>query len=140
MQYVLFFDWSLSVGIFFIFLFLFLFVLWINNMKLELFSLYFYILFDFLTFFYFNLLKYFYCCSITVVPIFSPLLSPALPTPLPFIFNPSPPPIVFVPRSFRHVPWQTFPFFLPFPFPSGHDQFVLYFHVSGYILITCFVD
>ena len=41
--------------------------------------------------------------------------------------------------SFIHVPWWTFPYFLPLslsPLPSGYCQFVLYFNVSGYILLT----
>ena len=39
-----------------------------------------------------------------------------------------------------HVPWWLFPLFPPLPsflFPSGYCQFVLYFHVSGYILLAC---
>ena len=41
-------------------------------------SPYFFFLFKFFLYF----LKMFYCCSITVVPTFPPLLSPALPTPV----------------------------------------------------------
>ena len=41
-------------------------------------------------------------CSITVVPIFPTLLSPALPTP--YLSHSILPPIVFVHESFTHVP------------------------------------
>ena len=48
--------------------------------------------------------------------------------------------VVFVRGSFIHVPLSPFPFFpllSPSNLPSGHCQFVLYFHVSGSILLTC---
>ena len=81
---------------------------------------------------------YFYCCSSTVVSIFPPPLSPALLTPTshPQSF----PPFGFVHGSFIHVPWRSFPFFSPLfpsPLPSAYCQFVLYFHVSGSILLAC---
>ena len=50
------------------------------------------------------------------------------------------PPFGFVHGSFIHDPWQPFPFFplsSPSPVPAGHGQFVLYFHVSGCILLAC---
>ena len=53
-----------------------------------------------------------------------------------------PPPlalVVLVHGSFIHVPWP-FPFFTllsPCPAPSGHCQFVLYFHVFGSTLLAC---
>ena len=68
-----------------------------------------------------------------------PLFSSALSTPLP-TFSP-PTPIVFVHGFFIHVSWLTFPFFpplFPSPLPSAYCQFVLYFHVSGSILLACF--
>ena len=53
------------------------------------------------------------------------------------------PPVGFVRGSFIHVSWWPFPIF-PLLFPSSHHsdycQFVLYFSVSGYILLPCFVD
>ena len=66
-----------------------------------------------------------------------------LPTTLPH--PPSPPtlnptPFGFVHVSLIHVPWWPFPFFpmlSPTLLPSGYCQFVLYFHVSGYILLAC---
>ena len=80
-----------------------------------------------------------YCSSISIVPNFPLLLSPALPA-----------------SSHRQAPlccpcpWviytcsltKPFPFFLPFsltPLPSGHCKSVLYFHASGSILLICFV-
>ena len=79
-----------------------------------------------------------YCRSITVVPIFPLLLSSDLPTSTSHIQSSSYP-IVFVHGPFIHVPWQ--PILLlspvtPFPLPSGHCQFVLYFHVSGSNLLA----
>ena len=46
----------------------------------------------------------------------------------------------FVHVSFIHVPWWAFPHFAPLtlsPLPSGFCEFVLYFNVSGCILLTC---
>ena len=46
----------------------------------------------------------------------------------------------FVHGSFIHVLWWPFPFFPPLFLsflPSGYCQFVLYFNVSGYILLAC---
>ena len=45
----------------------------------------------------------------------------------------------FVHGFFIHVPWLPFPFFPCYPLPSspGYCQFVLYFNVSGYILLPC---
>ena len=71
-----------------------------------------------------------------MVLIFHPLV---LPTPT-FHIQSSLHPIVFVHGSFIHVPWWPFPFFAPLsasPVPSGSCQFVLYFHVSGSILLVC---
>ena len=68
----------------------------------------------------------FYCCSSTVVSIFTPPQPPTL----------DPTPFGFVPVSFILVPWWTFPNFLPLSLsslPYGYCQFVLYFSVSGYI-------
>ena len=45
----------------------------------------------------------------------------------------------FVHVSFIHVPSWPFPYFAPLslsPTPSGYCQFVLYFSVSGYILLA----
>ena len=83
-----------------------------------------------------------YCCSITVVPIFHPVLPPQTThTRLPHSILPTP--IVIVHESFIHIPGWPFPVFAPLvpsPHPSGYCQFVLYFHVSGYILLPFFVD
>ena len=48
----------------------------------------------------------------------------------------------FVHGSFIHVPWWPFPFFPPLspsPLPSGYCHFVLYFNVSGCILLACWL-
>ena len=72
-------------------------------------------------------------------------LSPFFPYPSPPTTQPHLPPLIlplfgFVHESFIHVPWWPFPFFpllSPFPFPSGYCPFVLYFNVSGCILLAC---
>ena len=87
----------------------------------------------------------FYCCSITVVPIFSPLLSSALLTypHLPLHLPPSVPhPIIFVHLSFIHVPWP-FPFFPPLspsPIPSVYCQFFISVYLVVFCSLVCFVD
>ena len=57
---------------------------------------------------------------------------------------PAPPSILphfgFVYGSFIHVPWLPLPFFPLLslsPLPSGYWKFVLYFNVSGSILLVC---
>ena len=63
-------------------------------------------------------------------------------SPLP---HPSPPPTLeptsfaFVHVYFIHVPWWPFPIFPYYSSPvlSGYCQSVLYFNVSGYILLAC---
>ena len=85
----------------------------------------------------------FYCCSITVVQIFPPLLSIALPTP--HSLSQSPPcclcPWVLYTCSLtRPLPLLS-PVF-PSPLSPGHCPFVLYFYVAGSVLllfIVCFV-
>ena len=52
---------------------------------------------------------YFFCCSITVVSISTPLLSPTLPTPTLHILFSSSLPVVFVYGPFIHIPWRPFP-------------------------------
>ena len=52
--------------------------------------------------------------------------------------EPTPFGIVYV--SVIHVLWWTFPYFPPLSpslLPSGYCQFVLYFNISGYILLAC---
>ena len=49
------------------------------------------------------------------------------------------PPFGLVHGSFIHVhlqPFPVFPLIFPSPLPSGYCQFVLYFNVSGYILLA----
>ena len=84
---------------------------------------------------------FFYCYSIPVVPVFPPLLSPALPCPPSSpTFNP--------PHHCCLCPWVLYTFSLTWPFhffpllsssplPYGYCQFVLYFHVSASILLAC---
>ena len=71
-------------------------------------------------------------------PHFSPITLPC-PTFPHFLHSILSYPVVFAHMSFIQVPWL-FPFFPPLPpspLPSGHCQFVLYFHVSVSILLTC---
>ena len=80
---------------------------------------------------------YFYCCSSTVVSI-SPHRSSQPHWPPPPTLNLTS--HCSVHGSCIHVPWRPFPFFAqlsPSPLASGHFQFVLYFHVSGSILLAC---
>ena len=91
------------------------------------------------------LFEHFYC-SITVVLIF-PHYSPLPYPPPPPTFSPPPTPGPGCP-----CPWVlytcslTLPLLsprIPSPLPSGHCYFVLYFHVSGSILLTflfCWLD
>ena len=54
--------------------------------------------------------------------------------------NLPPSPFGFVHVSFIHVPWWLFPYYSPLsppPLLSGYCQFVLYFNVSGCILLAC---
>ena len=79
---------------------------------------------------------FFNYCSVTVVPPFSPLLTPTL---LPQFPHQSP--LIFhAHESSIHVPLlapsPSFPLLSPYPYPSGHCQIVLYFSVSGCILIA----
>ena len=85
-----------------------------------------------------HLLKIFYCCSIIVVPLIPPLLSSVLPPPHSVSLPPPhcPCPWVLYTCSLTW-PFPIFPLLPPSPNPSGHCQFVLYFHVSGYILLAC---
>ena len=88
----------------------------------------------------------FYCCSITVVPIFPSLVSPTLPTPISHIQ--SSPPLFFVHGSFIHILWWPFPF--PSPLPSGYSPLpsplvtVSLFFISMSLVLfcslVCFID
>ena len=74
---------------------------------------------------------FFYCCSSTVVSIFPPPLSPTL--------NPSL--LWLCPWVLYTCSLMTLPFLspsIPSPLPPGYCQFVLYFNVSGYILLSFF--
>ena len=94
-----------------------------------LFSLGFFFLFFLFIPFYFFLFFLFYCCSITVVCIFSP------PQP-----NPDPSPASTLPLSFVHVSFIVVPEnpspHCPFSPPSGYCYIFLNFNVSGYILFA----
>ena len=74
-------------------------------------------------------------CSVTVVPIFPPLLSPALSNPCSQKQSPSHCPCPWA--LCIHSP--SFPHY-PCPLPSGPGQFVLYFHVSAsFGSFVCFI-
>ena len=64
---------------------------------------------------------------------FPPLHPPPPPT-----FNPTP--LWVCPCVLYTCSLKPFSFFHPlsFPLPSGYCQFVLYFNVSGYVLLACF--
>ena len=81
---------------------------------------------------------FYYCCAITIIPI-----SPSHYSPLHYLLPPPtfnfPLPCCLCPWAFIHVPWWPFPSFAQLflsPLPSGYCQFLLYFHVSGYILLA----
>ena len=81
-------------------------------------------------------LSIFYYCLITFVFIFSPLLSPALPTP--HLPHSIPPPLSLSLGPLFMFLDLTLPFFFPLsssPLPRGHSQFVLYFHISSSVLL-----
>ena len=83
------------------------------------------------------LFYFFYCCSSTVVSIFLPPLPPPHPLQLPTL-NPSRLwlcPWVLYTCSLTTLPLLSL--LTPFPLPSGYCQFVLYFNVSGYVLLAC---
>ena len=70
--------------------------------------------------------------SVTIVPIFPPLLSSALPTPLSHLQS--------LPCVLYTCSLMSLPLLFPLsssPDLSGHCQFVLYFHVSGLISLIC---
>ena len=71
-------------------------------------------------------------------PHFPLPLSPALNTPSP-TFNPPSPSLCLSMGPLYMLFEDTSPFFLlsPSPLPSGCCQFVLYFHVSGSVLLIC---
>ena len=75
--------------------------------------------------------SFFYCCSITVVPLFPELLSPPYP-PLPPTVSP-PLPQFLCPWVFYTCSLTVRPLLSPlspFPLPSGYCQLILCFHVS----------
>ena len=82
--------------------------------------------------FFLFLLLLSYSCPYSTPPI-------SLPCPV----QPSLPKTIPSPLSLSMGPLYMFPSFPPLscsPLPSGPCLFVLYFHVSGYILLICFVD
>ena len=85
-------------------------------------------------FFYF----FYYCFSSTLVSIFTPPWSPTLEPFLPPTLEPTA--FGFVHVCLVRVPLMDLPLFSainPRPIHPGYCQFVLYFHVSGYILLAC---
>ena len=81
-------------------------------------------------------LKYFHCCSSTVVSI-SPHYSPPMTFP-PLTLDPTP--LWLCPCILYRCSLTTlspFPPISPFHLPSSYCQFFLYFNVSGYILPAC---
>ena len=83
-----------------------------------------------------QVISFFYCCSIILVPLFPPLLSPALPTPHPPTFNPSLQ-VVFVHGSFIHVPWWPLPYYpVLFLSPSSLVTISLFF-ISVSVVVVC---
>ena len=86
-----------------------------------------------------SVFKYNFYSSVTLVPIFLPLVSPVLPT-TNFHIQPSQPHLSLSMGLLYMFLDLTLPLLSPvirLPCPSGHYQFVLNFHVSGYILLTC---
>ena len=83
--------------------------------------------------------SFFNCCSIRLPSFFSHYSPLPFPPP-PSIFIPPHPCIVFVPGSFIHVPWWSFPFFpllSSSPLPLVTVSLFFYFHVSGSVLLMC---
>ena len=80
--------------------------------------------------------KYFYCYSVAVVPnfttLFSLLFPPPLPQSIPTLLSMGPL-CVILDLAFPHL-------YSIIPLHSGYCQSVLYFPVSGSILLVCFVD
>ena len=83
-----------------------------------------------------NLFLFFYCSS-SCLHFHPTTCSLPHPSPPPTL---EPTPFGFVPMSFIHVPWWSFPYYplLSFsPLLSGYCQFVPFFNVSGRILLAC---
>ena len=75
-----------------------------------------------------------YCCSSTVVSIFTPPRFPAPPISISHTWTY---PFGFVHVSFIHVPWWPFPYFSPVSLssiPSGYCQFV-YFKILMFVIV-----
>ena len=92
---------------------------------------------------YWGVISLFYCCSVTVVPIFPSLLSPALPTPTSYIqFSP---PLLSLSMGplyiFLDDPASSFPHY---PTPASLLVTVSLFFISMslvlFCLLVCFVD
>ena len=78
---------------------------------------------------------YFYCCSSTLVSIFT---LPWSPTPTISASHPRTYPLWLFPCVLCTYSLMDFSLFPPIiPLPSGYCQFVLYFNVSCYILLAC---
>ena len=90
---------------------------------------------DFLSWIYycFYFLIFFYCCSSTVVSI-----SALTPCPIYPHLPPWTNPLWLCPCVLYTCSLIALPLFSPIiPLPSGYCQFVVYFNVSGYILLAC---
>ena len=84
---------------------------------------------------------YFYFCSRKANSIFTQPWLPEPPIPISYPWTCCPLslcPCVLYPCSLITLP--LFPSLSLSPLPSGYCQFVLYFNVSGYILLLCLVD
>ena len=80
---------------------------------------------------------YFYCCSSTLVSIFT---LPWSPTPTISASHPRTYPLWLFPCVLCTYSLMDLSLFPPIiPLPSGYCQFALHFNVSGYILLACFV-
>ena len=86
----------------------------------------------FLSGFYFYLYFSFNCCSSTVVSIFTSPHPPPHPSPPP-TFEPTH--FGFAHVSFIHVPWWTFPYFLPLSLSSLPSVTVSLFFISMFLVI-----
>ena len=89
-----------------------------------------------------SIFLFIYCCSVTVVPPFSPVLTTA---PIPPLPQSIPVPIVCAQEYFIHVLWLAFPpSFLCYPPPSSLLDVISLFFISKSLVLfcsfVCFID